>query len=438
VAARPGGRGDPGAAQGALTSPIVVLRALGEAPLVEPCKVQGPVPSHPARTQVGIVGAGPAGLLLARLLHLAGIESVVLEGRSRERIEGRIRAGVLEQGTADTLREAGVGERMDREGLVHHGIELKFSGRGHRIDFADLTGKGVVVYGQHEVVKDLLAAHLGSGGSIVFEAAEVAIGDPADERPVIRYWADGAGRELACDFIAGCDGFHGICRQALPEGVLDVFERVYPFAWLGVLAEAPPAAEELIYAHNERGFALFSMRSPTLSRLYLQCEPDESLEEWPDARVWDELRLRLAGGDGWCLQEGPVIHKGVTAMRSFVAEPMDYGRLFLAGDAAHIVPPTGAKGMNLAVADVRLLSRALAAFYGSGSTDRLLSYSETCLRRIWKVQRFSWWMTAMLHRFREHGAFDARRQLAELDYVVSSRAAATTLAENYVGLPFDD
>ena len=396
------------------------------------------MPSHPARTQVGIVGAGPAGLLLARLLQLTGIESVVLEGRSRARIEGRIRAGVLEQGTADTLRDAGVGERMDREGLVHHGIELKFSGRAHRIDFADLTGKGVVVYGQHEVVKDLIAAHLGSGGSIVFEAAEVALDDPTGDRQAIRYRADGMSHELACDFIAGCDGFHGICRQSIPQGVLAVFERIYPFAWLGILAETPPAADELIYAHHERGFALFSMRSPTVSRLYLQCEPDEDLRAWPDERVWDELRRRLAGGDGWRLREGPVIDKGVTAMRSFVAEPMSYGRLFLAGDAAHIVPPTGAKGMNLAVADVRLLSRALAAFYGSGSTDRLQSYSETCLRRIWKVQRFSWWMTAMLHRFREQGAFDDRRQLAELDYVASSRAAATTLAENYVGLPFDD
>ena len=396
------------------------------------------MPSPSTRTQVGIVGAGPAGLLLARLLHLAGIHSVVVEGKSRARIEGRVRAGVLEHGTVETLREAGVGERMDREGLVHHGIELKFGGRAHRIDFADLTGKGVVVYGQQEVVKDLAAAHLGAGGVIVFEAGDVAIDDLTGERPTIRYRADGVEREVACDFIAGCDGFHGICRGSIPAGILTAFERVYPFAWLGILAEAPPSAEELIYARNERGFALLSMRSPTISRLYLQCEPDEALEAWPDGRIWEELRLRLAGGEGWRLQEGPVLEKGVTAMRSFVVEPMAYGRLFLAGDAAHIVPPTGAKGMNLAVADVRRLARALAAFYASGSSDRLQDYSEACLRRIWKVQRFSWWMTSMLHRFPEHAPFDERRQRAELEYVVSSRAAATTLAENYVGLPFED
>jgi p-hydroxybenzoate 3-monooxygenase len=389
------------------------------------------------RTQVGIIGAGPAGLLLSHLLYLEGIESVILEDRSRAYVEDRIRAGVLEQGTADLLVETGIGERMRREGLVHHGIELRFNGEGHRIDFADLTGgKGVVVYGQHEVVKDLIAARLAAEGTILFGVADVSVHDLDGARPSIRFRQDGEARELSCDAIAGCDGFHGICRPSIPDGVLTVFERTYPFAWLGILAEAPPVSEELIYAHHEHGFALFSMRSPEITRLYLQCAPDEDLAAWPDERIWAELRTRLAGGDR-PLVEGPVLQKGVTGMRSFVAEPMQYGRLFLAGDAAHIVPPTGAKGMNLAVADVRVLARALAAFYRSGNTDLLDRYSEICLRRIWKAQRFSWWMTSMLHRFGEASPFDRRRQLAELDYVTSSRAAAASLAENYVGLPME-
>jgi p-hydroxybenzoate 3-monooxygenase len=390
------------------------------------------------RTQVGIVGAGPAGLLLAHLLHLEGIESVIVEDRSRVYVEGRIRAGVLEQDTADLLVDAGVGARMQREGLIHHGIELRFQGRGHRIDFADLAnGQGVTIYGQHEVVKDLIAARLDAGGEILFEAQDVSVGQIDGPKPTISFRRDGEARELTCDMIAGCDGFRGICRPSIPEGVLTFYERTYPFAWLGILAEAPPVADELIYAHHERGFALFSMRSHDISRLYVQCAPDEDLSNWPDERIWAELEARLDARYDWHLARGPVLQKGITGMRSFVTEPMRYGRLFLAGDAAHIVPPTGAKGMNLAVADVRVLARALAAFYRSGRTDLVDRYSEICLRRVWKAQRFSWWMTSMLHRFEDASPFERRRQFAELDYVTGSRAAATALAENYVGLPME-
>ena len=390
------------------------------------------------RTQVGIVGAGPAGLLLSHLLHLEGIESVVLEDRSRAYVEGRIRAGVLEQGTVDLLIETGVGERMRREGLVHHGIELRFNGKGHRIDFADLAGgQGVTVYAQHEVVKDLIAARVAAGGEILFDVKDVSVHGLEGSTPTIRFRQDGNAQELTCDVIAGCDGFHGICRPAIPDGVLTFYERTYPFAWLGILARTPPVSEELIYAHHERGFALFSMRTPQVSRLYIQCAPDEDIANWPDERIWAELQARLAGVGDRHLAEGPVLQKGITGMRSFVAEPMQHGRLFLAGDAAHIVPPTGAKGMNLAVADVRVLARALAAFYKSGSSDLLERYSATCLRRIWKAQRFSWWMTSMLHLFDDASPFDRRRQLAELDYVTGSRAGATSLAENYVGLPME-
>jgi len=389
------------------------------------------------RTQVGIVGAGPAGLLLSHLLHLAGIESVVIEARSRQYVEDRIRAGVLEDWAARLLVDTGVGERLQREGLVHHGIELKFDGRGHRIDFEDLVGKGVTVYGQHEVVRDLIKARLAAGGAIVFEAADVAVHDIDTDRPRITYTAEGREETLACDVIAGCDGFHGICRQSIPDASLRIYDRVYPFAWLGILANAAPATEELIYANHASGFALLSMRSPQVSRLYLQCAPDEDIANWPDDRIWEELHVRLAGGEGFRLNEGPITQKGVTAMRSFVAEPMRHGRLFLAGDSAHIVPPTGAKGMNLAVADVAVLARALEAFYGGRGSEGLDAYSDTCLRRIWKVQRFSWWMTQLLHRFDDASPFDHRRQIAELDYVTSSRAAATALAENYVGLPFE-
>jgi len=393
--------------------------------------------STPARlrTQVGIVGAGPAGLLLSHLLHLEGIHSIVIENHSRAHIEQRIRAGVLEQGTADVLVEAGVGARMKREGLTHDGIELCFQGRRHRIDMCELTGgRRITVYGQQEVIKDLVQARLQAGGMLIFEAADVSVHGFDNGSPAIRFRKEEADCEIACDFIAGCDGFHGICRPTIPAGKLTVYERHYPFAWLGILAHVPPASQELIYANHQRGFALLSMRSPELTRLYLQCAPDEDIANWPDARIWEELRTRLAS-DGFTLHEGRIIQQGVTQMRSFVAEPMRCGKLFLAGDAAHIVPPTGAKGMNLAVADVRVLAAAFADYYARSRSDRLDSYSETCLRRVWQVQHFSWWMTTMLHRFPDDNGFDYRRQMGELEYVTGSHAAAKSLAENYTGLP---
>ncbi|HKY94789.1 MAG TPA: 4-hydroxybenzoate 3-monooxygenase [Kiloniellales bacterium] len=390
------------------------------------------------RTQVGIVGAGPAGLLLSHLLHRAGIASVVLERQNREHVEHRIRAGVLEQGTAELLRATGLGQRLDREGMVHRGIEIAVRARRHRIDLAGLSGgKTVTVYGQHEVVKDLIDRRLADGGDLRFEAEEVQPAGFLGETPSLSWSEHGERRELRCDFIAGCDGFHGICRPSLPAGHATELDRSYPFAWLGILAEAPPAQEELIYAHHPDGFALFSMRSPQITRLYLQCDPDEDLANWPDRRIWDELHKRLESDGGWHLKEGPILQKGITAMRSFVCEPMQAGRLFLAGDAAHIVPPTGAKGMNLAVADVRVLAAALIAYYRESRDDLLAAYSATCLRRVWKVQRFSWWMTQLLHRFPEHDAFGRHLQQAELDYVVHSEAARRSLAENYVGLPFE-
>jgi p-hydroxybenzoate 3-monooxygenase len=387
------------------------------------------------RTQVGIVGAGPAGLVLSHLLARAGIESVVLEARSRDYVEHRVRAGVLEQGTVDLLCETGVGERLVREGLVHRGVELRFDGVGHRIDLAGLSGgRTITVYGQQEVVKDLIAARLADGGDLRFEAAASALEGLDGDAPVIRFEHEGAERELRCDVVAGCDGFHGISREAVPAGALTIYEREYPFAWVGVLAEVAPSSEELIYCHHERGFALHSMRSPKVTRLYLQCEPDEDLDAWPDERIWEELGTRLATADGWRLQDGPILEKGVTPMRSFVAEPLRHGRLFLAGDAAHIVPPTGAKGLNLAVADVRVLGEALEHWYGDGDGGGLEAYSETCLRRVWRVQHFSQWMTSMLHRFPGDDPYEARLQRSQLRYVTTSRAAATTLAENYVGM----
>jgi p-hydroxybenzoate 3-monooxygenase len=390
------------------------------------------------RTQVGIVGAGPAGLFLSLLLQRAGIASVILEMHTREYVEERVRAGVLEQGTVDLMHELGVGDRVKQLGLQHGGIELRFAGRGHRIDFRELTGgKCVTIYAQHEVIKDLIGARLASSQPIIFQAAEVRVHDLQSAAPAIRFRANGASEQLHCDFIAGCDGFHGVCRPAIPVGVLTVYDRDYPFGWLGILAQAPPSSHELIYTHHDRGFALLSMRSPEISRLYLQCAPDEDITLWPDEEIWQELQRRLATRDGWKLTEGPIIQKGVTGMRSFVTEPMQFGRMFLAGDAAHIVPPTGAKGLNLAVADVRVLAQALSEFYASGKSDLLDRYSDICLRRVWKVQRFSWWMTSMLHRFACENPFDQRRQLAELDYVTSSRAASQSLAENYVGLPMD-
>jgi p-hydroxybenzoate 3-monooxygenase len=374
--------------------------------------------------------------LLSHLLRLEGIESVVLEVRSRDYVEHRVRAGVLEQGTVDLLVAAGLGERLHREGLRHRGIELRFGGRGRRIDFAALTGgKAITVYGQQEVVKDLIGAALRAGGEILFDASDVTVHDLDTRAPRVRFRRNDAADELQCDVIAGTDGFHGVCRPSIPPGVLDTFERTYPFAWLGILAAAAPSHDELIYAYHERGFALFSMRSPEVTRLYLQVAPDENIDQWSDARIWRELHVRLETDDGWTLNEGPVLEKGITPMRSYVVEPMQYGRLFLAGDAAHIVPPTGAKGMNLAVADVSFLARALATFFKSGSEDLLQQYSTTCLARVWRAEHFSWWMTSMLHRFPDGDTFQHKLQRAQLDYVVSSRAAATSLAENYVGLP---
>jgi p-hydroxybenzoate 3-monooxygenase len=395
-------------------------------------------PHQKLRTQVGIVGAGPAGLILSHLLHLRGIDSIVIESQTRQRLEQRIRAGVLEQGTVDLLNESGVGERMRREGLVHHGIELRFNARGHRIDLHELTGgRAITVYAQNEVVKDLIDARLHAGGQIFFEAAHAAIHDFDGESPRITFHHASEDYEIACDFIGGCDGFHGICRYAIPAGTLRTYEKVYPFGWLGILAEAAPASRELIYSNHERGFALLSMRTPQISRVYLQCRPDEEIASWTNAAIWAELQRRFETSNGFRLNEGPIIQKSVTAMRSFVVEPMQYGRLFLAGDAAHIVPPTGAKGLNLAAADVRILSHAIARWYRSGAADLLDRYSAVCLRRVWRAQHFSWWMTSMLHRFEGGDGFDHRRQLAELDFLTTSRAAAASLAENYTGLPFE-
>jgi p-hydroxybenzoate 3-monooxygenase len=386
------------------------------------------------RTQVGIVGAGPAGLLLSHLLHLQGIESIVLEARSREYVENRIRAGVLEYGTEQMLNDSGVGDRMRQEGLLHPGVVMRFGHADHRIDFADLIGKHVMVYSQHKVVQDLIAARLAAGGQIVFEADDVSVHDFQSGAPRISYRHGGEARQVECDIIAGCDGFHGVCRPSIPDHLLRIYERVYPFGWLGILAEAPPSTEENVYVSHERGFALLAMRSPTVSRLYLQCAPDEDLANWSDDRIWSELQTRAATDD-FRVAEGPILQRGITPMRSFVTEPMQCGRLYLAGDAAHIVPPTGAKGLNLAAADVAVLTRGIAAFYRDGTTDVLDAYSATCLRRIWKVQRFSWWMTTLLHRFFDHTPFEQQMQAAELDYVFSSRAASLALAENYVGLP---
>jgi p-hydroxybenzoate 3-monooxygenase len=391
------------------------------------------------RTQVAIIGAGPSGLLLAQLLHLRGIDSVVLEVKSRDYIEQRVRAGVLENVVVDVLEEAGVGERLLREGLRHTGVHFRFAGRDHRFDLQALTGRAVTVYGQQEVVKDLVAARLATGRPLHFEVEDVSVHRFDTEAPEVRFRAPGgAETSLQCDFIAGCDGFHGICRASFPASALKLYERVYPYAWLGILADVAPASEELIYANHDNGFALLSMRSPTVSRLYLQCAPDEALEAWSDDRIWTELETRLATREGFHLPTGPVLQKSVTPMRSFVAEPMQSGRLFLAGDAGHIVPPTGAKGMNSAVADVCVLAEALEHFYGAAGAaraEKLEAYSAKCLRRIWKVQRFSWWVTQLMHRSDADNDFDRRRQLAELDYLSTSHAAALTFAENYVGLP---
>ena len=371
-------------------------------------------------------------MVLAHLLHQQGIDTLVLERHSREYVERRLRAGVLEQTTADLLIEAGLGDRMQREGLIHHGVSFQFEGERHRIALSELTGgRAITVYGQHEVVKDLIATRLAAGGEIVFDAQDLSLHGIDGEHPRVRYTVGEETLEATCEFVAGCDGFHGVCRPSIPVGALRLYEKSYPFAWLGILAASPPATHEIIYAHHDRGFALNSMRSPQLSRLYVQCDPHDSIDEWPDERIWSELRVRLSTNDGWTPAEGPIVEKGITTMRSFVAEPMQWGRLYLAGDAAHVVPPTGAKGMNLAVADARALADALSTWYRTGNDQRLRGYSALCLRRVWRAEHFSWWMTSMLHRMSDD-PFETNLQRSQLRYTVSSRAQATALAENYV------
>ncbi|UCG25255.1 MAG: 4-hydroxybenzoate 3-monooxygenase [Chloroflexota bacterium] len=394
--------------------------------------------TRPKRTQVGIIGAGPSGLILSQLLYLNGIDSVILERQSRAHVEGRIRAGVLEQGMVDLLRAAKVNERMDREGLVHKGFALAFDGRSMRIDLHELTsGSTVMIYGQTELTKDLIEARLAAGGQIWYEAPTLAVEDYLEGKPRIIYEQDGEQRELLCDFVAGCDGYHGVSRQSAPPGSIQVFERIYPFGWLGILSDTPPVDHELIYANHERGFALCSMRSFTRSRYYVQCSLDDSVENWTDEAFWDELRRRLPPATAEKLVTGPRLEMSIAPLRSFVAEPMRFGNMFLAGDAAHIVPPTGAKGLNLAASDIYYLSRALIAYYGEQRTDLLERYSDACLRRVWKAVRFSWWFTSMMHKF-DDGPIGHRLQIAELDYLTGSVAGRTTMAENYVGLPFED
>jgi p-hydroxybenzoate 3-monooxygenase len=390
------------------------------------------------RTKVGIIGAGPAGLLLSHLLHLQGIDSVILENRSKEEIEGTIRAGVLEQGTVDLLNSTGIGSRMMKEGHIHHGIELQFKGRRHRIDMNELTdGKKIMVYPQHEVIKDLLEARLKAGGKIYFNVKDVQLNNVKTNSPTISFIQENGTEveRIECDFIAGCDGFHGPSRQAIPKEERVEKQKIYPFGWLGILAETPPVHPELIYAHHDRGFALLSTRTPKIQRHYLQVDPKDDIVNWSDDRIWSELHARVDTLDGWKIIDGPIIQKNIVAMRSFVCETMQYGRLFLAGDSAHIVPPTGAKGLNLAVADIQVLAKGISEFYLSGNEDTLERYSSICLQRVWKAQRFSWWMTTMLHRNVEQTPYEYGVQIAELDYVTSSEAAAKSLAENYVGLP---
>jgi p-hydroxybenzoate 3-monooxygenase len=388
------------------------------------------------RTQVGIVGAGPAGLLLSHLLHLRGIESVVLEARSQDAIESTIRAGVLEQGTMDTLNQAGLGARMQAEGALHHGFELAFEGQRRRIALTELTGHSITVYAQHEVIKDLVAARLAANGELKFNVSNVSLHDfqdGSDRKPRIKYQHEGRDEELECDFIIGCDGSQGVARQSIPEAVRQDYQRIYPFGWFGILVEAPPSSDELIYARHDRGFALISTRSPGVQRMYFQCDPKDTVDAWSDDRIWAELHARVDSADGWQITEGKIFQKNIVGMRSFVSTPMQSGKLFLAGDAAHIVPPTGAKGLNLAVSDVRVLNAALEDFYKEGGTEKLTRYTETALKRVWRAEHFSWWMTRMLHKLDDTSPFEQRLQVAELEHVTTSRAAATALAENYVG-----
>ena len=386
-------------------------------------------------TQVCIIGAGPAGLVLAHLLNLAGIDCVVLENRSREYVEHRVRAGVLEQSTVDLLKAIGVGDRMRREGLVHEGIQIAFDRSLHRIPLTELTGRSITIYGQQELVKDLIGSRLEAGGEILFEADNVSLAGIDTERPSISFVHAGRDETIRCDVVAGCDGFHGVCRGSVPAGALTFYERLYRFAWLGILAQAPPSSPELIYATHRNGFALQSMRSPAVSRLYLQVEPDERLEDWSDDRIWSELRTRLAT-DGFQLTDGPIIDRSIAEMRGFVTEPMQYGRLYLAGDAAHIVPATGAKGLNLAVSDVNALAEGLIDFFRLGSTAELDGYSARCLKRVWRVEEFSWYMSSLLHNLPGDDAFGHRLQRAELEWLVTNESAARSLAQNYVGTPF--
>jgi p-hydroxybenzoate 3-monooxygenase len=388
------------------------------------------------RTQVGIVGAGPAGLLLSHLLHLRGIESVVLEARSQHDIESTIRAGVLEQGTMDLLEQAGLGARMKAEGALHHGFELAFEGQRRRIALTELTGHSITVYAQHEVIKDLVAARLAANGALKFNVSNVTLHDfqeGSGRNPRIRYQHEGRDEELECDFLIGCDGSQGVSRQCIPEAVRQDYQRIYPFGWFGILVEAPPSSDELIYARHDRGFALISTRSPGVQRMYFQCDPKDSVDAWSDDRIWSELHARVDTADGWQITEGRIFQKNIVGMRSFVSTPMQSGKLFLAGDAAHIVPPTGAKGLNLAVSDVRVLNAALVDFYKEGGTEKLARYTETALKRVWRAEHFSWWMTRMLHKLEDTSPFEQRLQVAELEHVTTSRAAATALAENYVG-----
>lgn len=385
------------------------------------------------RTQVAIIGAGPAGLLLSHLLHRQGIESVIIESRSRKDIEDTIRAGVLEQGTIDLMDELGVGERMHKEGAFHHGIELAFNGKRHRINMKELTGKEISVYAQHEVIRDLVAARMAHDGQIVFEVSNTKIHDIDTDKPSVTYMKDGQECRIDADFVAGCDGFHGVSRPMIPDSIRREYQRIYPFGWFGILVEAPPSSEELIYSRHEKGFCLISTRSPTVQRYYFQCDPKDHADNWSDDRIWAEMHSRLADIDGWRLNEGKIFQKGIISMRSFVCETMQHGRLFLAGDSAHIVPPTGAKGLNLAASDVKYLSDGIVQFYKQGKQDKLATYSDTALGRVWRAEYFSWWMTRLLHTSDDSLPFDRKVQLAELENVIKSPAMAKALAENYVG-----